>query len=213
MTWTPGEDAPGDCGDACTGRDRLQGRGRVNWRKASKAAGMVMNKMLRCSFKSPCGKLVGVVHCDDILLRGPRSFVDAVRKSLRNRHGLEKPKPADTPMIVSQSGQDRHWFFCPGHAECHTVPEARGQAELLGKGSPRIDHGEPRFQPERCGYGQTHESGAISAWTTDHLDAHPLEGAIIPHHGTHQQRLGSKSRPEHCLFTMADSSEVLVCEG
>ena len=29
---------------------------------------MVMGEMSKCSFKSPCGKLVGVVHCDDILL-------------------------------------------------------------------------------------------------------------------------------------------------
>ena len=54
--------------------------------KGIKAAGMVMGKMSKCSFKSPCGKLVGVVHSDDILLAGPRSLVDASRKSLRKRH-------------------------------------------------------------------------------------------------------------------------------
>ena len=32
--------------------------------KGIKAAGMVMGKMSKCSFKSPCGKLVGVVHGD-----------------------------------------------------------------------------------------------------------------------------------------------------
>ena len=53
--------------------------------KGIKAAGMVMGKMSKCSFKCPCGKLVGVVHGDDILLAGPRSLVDAARKSLRKR--------------------------------------------------------------------------------------------------------------------------------
>ena len=44
-----------------------------------------MGKISKCSFKSPCGKLVGVVHGDDILLAGPTSLVDAARKSLRKR--------------------------------------------------------------------------------------------------------------------------------
>ena len=120
--------------------------------KGIKAAGMVIGEMSKCSFKSPCGKLVGVVHGDDILLSGPRSLVDAVRNSLRKRceireqmlgagpkdaseiimlnrrvqwteagirispdprHvkdiieelGLVGAKPADTPMIVSQSSK------------------------------------------------------------------------------------------------------------
>ena len=51
-----------------------------------KVAGMVIGKMSKCSVKSPCGKLWGVVHVDDILLAGPRSLVDAVRKSLRKRY-------------------------------------------------------------------------------------------------------------------------------
>ena len=50
-----------------------------------KAAGMVMGKMSKCPLKSPCEKLVGVVHGDDILLAGPRSHVDAARKSPRKR--------------------------------------------------------------------------------------------------------------------------------
>ena len=50
--------------------------------KGIKAAGMVMGKMSKCAFKSPCGKLVGVVHGDDILLARPRSLGDAARKSL-----------------------------------------------------------------------------------------------------------------------------------
>ena len=51
-----------------------------------KAAGMVTGKMSKCSFKSPCGEVVGVVHGDDILLSGPRSLADAVRKSPRKRY-------------------------------------------------------------------------------------------------------------------------------
>ena len=54
--------------------------------KKIKAAGIVMGKMSKCSSMSPRGKLVEVVHGDDMLLAGPRLFVDAVRKSLRKRH-------------------------------------------------------------------------------------------------------------------------------
>ena len=45
-----------------------------------------MGKMSNCSFESPCGKVVGVVHGDDILLSGPRTLADAVRKSPRKRY-------------------------------------------------------------------------------------------------------------------------------
>ena len=34
-----------------------------------------------------------------------------------------------------------------------------------------MDHGKPSIKPERCGHGQTQESGAISDWATNHLDA------------------------------------------
>ena len=69
---TPGQDATGDCG-------RLQAVSTCETEKGFKAAGMVMVKMSKCSFKSPCGKLVGVVHGD----QGPRSLLDAVRKSTK----------------------------------------------------------------------------------------------------------------------------------
>ena len=72
--------------------------------KGIKAAGIVMGKMSRCSFKSPCGKLVGVVHGDDILLAGPRSLVDAVRKSLRKRCETREQvmgvRPTDASEVV-----------------------------------------------------------------------------------------------------------------
>ena len=51
---------------------------------------MVIGEMSNCSFKSPCGKLMGVVHGDDILLSGPRSLVDAVRNSLRKRYEIRE---------------------------------------------------------------------------------------------------------------------------
>ena len=60
----------------------------------------------------------------------------------------------------------------------------------LANGSPRhsqrcIDHGKSRIEPERCGYGQAQESGAISDRATDHLHALQMGSAIIPHHGIH----------------------------
>ena len=51
---------------------------------------MVMGELSKCSFKSPCGKLVGVVHGDDILLSGPRSLVHTVRNSLRKRYEIRE---------------------------------------------------------------------------------------------------------------------------
>ena len=171
---------------------------------------MVIGEMSKCSFKSPCGKLVGVVHGDDILLSGPRSLVDAVRNSLRKhyeiheqmlgagpkdaseiimlnrrvqwteagirispdpRHvkdiieelGLEGAKPADTPMIVSQSSKKDSDSRALSMRDA-TVQETRGKVELLGNGSTRhslrcIDHGKPSIKPERCGHGQTQKSG------------------------------------------------------
>ena len=69
-----------------------------------KAAGLVMGQMSKFSFRSPCGKLVGVVHGDDILLAGPRSLVDAARKSLRKRYETREQmvgaRPTDATEIV-----------------------------------------------------------------------------------------------------------------
>ena len=64
------------------------------------AVGMVMGKMSKRSFNSPCRKLVGVVHGDDILLAGPRSLVDAVRKSLQKRYEMVGARPTDASDIV-----------------------------------------------------------------------------------------------------------------
>ena len=70
--------------------------------KGLRAAGMVMGKMSTCSFKSLCGKLIGVVHGDDILLSGPRSLVDAVRKSLccKTREQMMGAGPTDVSEMV-----------------------------------------------------------------------------------------------------------------
>ena len=72
---------------------------------------MVIGEMSKCSFKSPCGKLVGVVHGDDILLSGPRSLVDAVRNSLRKRYEIREqmlgagPKDASEIIILNRRVQ------------------------------------------------------------------------------------------------------------
>ena len=69
----------------------------------NKAAGIVMGKMSKCSFKSLRGKLVGVVHGDDILLAGPRSLVAAARKSLRKRFETREQMMGDQLMRVKSS--------------------------------------------------------------------------------------------------------------
>ena len=72
--------------------------------KGSKAAGMVMGKMSKCSFTSPCGKLEGVVHGDDILLAGPRSLVDAVRMSLRKLQKTREQMMGARPIDWTEEG-------------------------------------------------------------------------------------------------------------
>ena len=179
------------------------------------------------------------MHGDDILLSGPRTLADAVRKSPRKRYEtreqtvgagpdgaseiimlnrrvqwkekgirispdprhvkeiieelcLDGATPGDTPMIMNQSSNDRQRLPCPEHARCHTVPEARCQIELLGNGSARhslrcINHEESRLKPERCGYGQTQESGSIFDWATDSLGRN-IDGEVRSdrHHGVHR---------------------------
>ena len=61
-----------------------------------------MGKMSMCSFKSPCGKLVGVVHGDDNLLAGPRSLVDAARKTLRKRYETREQMMGAGPTGASE---------------------------------------------------------------------------------------------------------------
>ena len=63
---------------------------------------MVIGEMSKCSFKSPCGKLVGVVHGDDILLSGPRSLVDAVRNSLRKHYEIREQMLGAGPKDASE---------------------------------------------------------------------------------------------------------------
>ena len=71
---------------------------------------MVIGEMSKCSFKSPCGKLVGVVHADD-LLSGPRSLVDAVRNSRRKRYEIREqmlgagPKDASEIIMLNRTVQ------------------------------------------------------------------------------------------------------------
>ena len=62
-----------------------------------------MGKTSKCTFTSPCGKLEGGVHGDDILLAGPRSLVDAVRESVRKLQETREQmgaRPTDASDIV-----------------------------------------------------------------------------------------------------------------
>ena len=72
---------------------------------------MVIGEMSKCSFKSPYGKLVGVVHGDDILLSGRRSLDGAVRNSLRKRYEIREqileagPKDASEIIMLNRRVQ------------------------------------------------------------------------------------------------------------
>ena len=44
---------------------------------------MKIGEMSKCTFRSGCGKLVGTMHRDDVLISWPRSIVEKVRRSLR----------------------------------------------------------------------------------------------------------------------------------
>ena len=175
-----------------------------------------MGKMSKCSFKSLCGKLVGVGHGDDILLAdllmqygslyeiatrhkkqmmGPRP-TDASEIVLLNRwvqwteEGIGiSPDPRHVKEIIEElSGGSkicRHLNDCEPAGQHRGMPHCKNQrvvaqVELLGNGSPRNSlrcihhHGESRLKLERCGYGQTRESGASSVCLGDR----PLERTI-----------------------------------
>ena len=123
-------------------------------------------------------------------------------KKMRNwvwkEPNLQKP-----PIVVSQSGRIESDFRALSERIATLYRRLVANWNYLAM-DRRID-GESRFKPERCGYGQSQECGATSAWTTDHLDALPLGGAIRPHHGENAGVWGA----EECLSTMADP-EVVV---
>ena len=149
MTSTSGQDAAGDCGVACTERDR--------------AGRAIRHK-----------KMIGTGPSDasEIVMLNPRVqwTEEGIRMSRDPRHvkdiieelGLEGAKPADTPkMMVSQSGK-----MDSDSRALSSVPQACGPVELLGNGSPRYSLSlhrswESRIKPERRGHGQTQEWGAF----------------------------------------------------
>ena len=98
--------------------------------KGIKVAGMVMGKMSRCSFKSPCGKLVGVVHGDDILLAGPRSLVDAIRKSPRKRQEKREQMMGVRPTDASEIVMLNRRFQCM-EKEIRISPDPRHVKEIF----------------------------------------------------------------------------------
>ena len=63
---------------------------------------MVMGTISRGAFRSPCGKLVGVVHGNDIFLGGPTPCVDAVPKSLRKRYETREQMIEGRPTDASE---------------------------------------------------------------------------------------------------------------
>ena len=69
--------------------------------KGIKTAGIGMGKMSKCSLRSPCENFVEVVQGDDVLLAGPRSLVDAVRKSLRKRNETREQMMGARPVDAS----------------------------------------------------------------------------------------------------------------
>ena len=81
-------------------------------------------------------------------------------KDIIEEMGLQGTTSADTSMIVSQ----------PGKMDCDSRAWRLRDATLYWRLVAKLnylamDHGEARRKPERCGYGQTQESGAL-----DHLD-------------------------------------------
>ena len=82
-------------------------------KKRIKAASMTLRAMSKCAFKSPCGKLGGAVHGDDISLGGQRKLTSAVWASLREgfetRSNLweKETSGAKQRLAARSSGQGR----------------------------------------------------------------------------------------------------------
>ena len=78
-------------------------------------------------------------------------------KDIIEELGLEGAKPADTPMIVSQSSKK------DSDSRALSMRDATLYRRLVARHTLRcIDHGKPSIKPERCGLGQTQKSGGIS---------------------------------------------------
>ena len=89
-------------------------------------------------------------------------------------------KEPDTPTIVSQSGKMDSDSRALSLRDATLYRRLVAKLNYLAMDRPHtlrcIDRGELRVKPERCGYGQTQESGAISDRATDHLDALQVDG-------------------------------------
>ena len=68
---------------ACMKRASLPGRQR-ELEASIEEADLKIGETSKCTFRSGCGKLVGTMHGDDVLMSGPRSIVEKVQKSLKN---------------------------------------------------------------------------------------------------------------------------------
>ena len=138
-TSTPGQDAAGD------GTRQPAKSWQREIQKRIKAAGMVMGNMPKCSSKSTCGKLVGVVHGDDILLARPRSRVGAVRKCPRKRYETREQMMGTTPTDASEIvmlNRRVQWT-----ERIRISPDPRDEGNHRGSGSGRS---QPADTPNDC---------------------------------------------------------------
>ena len=62
------------------------GRGSGELQAGIKEADLKIGEMSKCTFRSGCGKFVGTMHRDDVLMSWWRSIVEKVQKSLRKRY-------------------------------------------------------------------------------------------------------------------------------
>ena len=101
------------------------------------------------------------------------------------------PSLQHTPMIVSQSGKMDSDSRALSLRSATLYRRLVAKLNCLEMDRPDIRHAasimeESRIKPERCGYGQTQESGAIPDRATVHTwTHHRWRGAILPHHVIH----------------------------
>ena len=95
-----------------------------------KEAGMKIGVMSKCAFRSECGRVVGTMHGDDVLMAGPRSVIEKVRKCLRKRYETREQ------MISGRDGEPKELVILNRKIQwrkegIRLAPDQRHAAEVI----------------------------------------------------------------------------------
>ena len=113
-------------------------------------------------------------------------------KDIIEELGLEGAKPADTPLIVSQSSKKDSDSRALSMRDATLYRGLVAKLNCFAMDRPDIRYaastmGCQASSPKDADMVRLKKSGAISDWATNHLDALSMGGAIRQNHGIHGQ--------------------------